>query len=441
MKFGKRVAFYTLGCKVNQYETESIKKQFLEAGYEEVNFSDISDYYIVNSCTVTSIADKKTRNILSRAKKLNKDSKVIITGCYAQTDGESLLEKDYIDYVVGNTNKTEILQLVKSISIENKNLDKEDKIISHNIFDDFNYQELEFATMREMSRAYVKIQDGCNEFCSYCKIPFARGRSRSRKLDSILKEVETLTKEGYKEIILIGINMGVYGEDLEESKNFEDLLELVTEIKGVERVRLGSIYPDKINDRFINIMATNSKMMPHLHISLQSCDDKILKLMKRKYSAELIRNKLLELKKKVKDLEFTADIIVGFPQEEEENFKNTYNLIREIGFSDLHIFPYSDREGTIASRLPLKVDGNSKKKRVKLLDQLRKEMAVESKIKNIDKNTKVLIENIKDGIAYGYTENYHRIRILDKGYKVNEILEVKIKLEEGKLYGEEREKI
>ncbi|UUV18988.1 tRNA (N(6)-L-threonylcarbamoyladenosine(37)-C(2))-methylthiotransferase MtaB [Fusobacteria bacterium ZRK30] len=437
MKFGKRVAFYTLGCKVNQYETESIKKQFLEEGYEEVSFQEKSDYYIVNSCTVTSIADKKTRNILSRAKKLNENSIVIITGCYAQTDGESLLEKDYIDYVVGNTNKTDILKLVRSIDEKKET----EKVVSHNIFEDHEYCELEFATMREMSRAYVKIQDGCNEFCSYCKIPFARGRSRSRKLDSILTEIKILTGEGYKEIILIGINMGVYGEDLEEGKNFEDLLEAVTAIEGVERVRLGSIYPDKINDRFIDIMANNSKMMPHLHISLQSCDDEVLKLMKRKYGTELVKNRLLGLKEKVKGLEFTADVIVGFPQEKDENFQNTYNLIGEIGFSNLHIFPYSDRENTVASRLPGKVDGNDKKNRTKKLESLRKEMEDLSKEKNVGKKTKVLVETIKDGYAYGYTENYHRIKMIDSGYKVSEIVEVEIYLEEGKLYGKETEKI
>ena len=437
MKFGKKVAFYTLGCKVNQYETESIKKQFLEAGYLEVSFEEKSDYYIVNSCTVTSVADKKTRNILSRAKKVNSKSVVIITGCYAQTDSGNLLEKDYIDYVVGNTNKTEIIELVENIE---KNKDVE-KIISQNIFNNKNYQELEFATMREMSRAYVKIQDGCNEFCSYCKIPFARGRSRSRELESILKEINILTSEGYKEIILIGINMGVYGEDLEKGKNFEDLLESVTSIEGVERVRLGSIYPDKINDRFIQIMADNSKMMPHLHISLQSCDDKILNLMKRKYGSSLIREKLLKLKEKVKNIEFTADVIVGFPEEKQENFDNTYNLIKEIGFSDLHIFPYSDRENTVANKLPGKVDALIKKERAKTLEKLRVSMQEERKRENVGKITTMLIENIKNNYAYGYTKNYHRIRVRDENYKTNEIIEIKINLEEGILYGTKRKEI
>jgi len=436
MKFGKKVAFYTLGCKVNQYETESIKKQFLEAGYLEVNFDEISDYYIVNSCTVTSVADKKTRNILNRAKKLNAESRVIITGCYAQTDGKDLLEKSYIDYVVGNTNKTEIIDLVEAIE-KNKNVEK---IMSFNIFDDKNYHELEFGTMREMSRAYVKIQDGCDEFCSYCKIPFARGRSRSRKLNSILEEIKVLTSEGYKEIILIGINMGVYGEDLEEDTDFEDLLEAVTSTEGVERVRLGSIYPDKINERFIEIMATNPKMMSHLHISLQSCDDHILKLMKRKYSASLIKEKLIKLKKSVKGIEFTADVIVGFPQEKEINFENTYNLIEEIGFSDLHIFPYSDRENTIASRLPGKVNGVEKKERARRLEELRKVMQEKRQKENIGKISTVLIENIKENFAYGYTENYHRVKVENKNYKINEIIEIEMDLEEGGLYGTETEK-
>jgi threonylcarbamoyladenosine tRNA methylthiotransferase MtaB len=256
-----------------------------------------------------------------------------------------------------------------------------------------------------------------------------------------LTEVKILTDEGYKEIILIGINMGVYGEDLEEGKNFEDLLEAVTAIDGVKRLRLGSIYPDKINDRFIDIMANNSKMMPHLHISLQSCDDEVLKLMKRKYKSDLIRDRLLTLKKRVKDLEFTADVIVGFPQEKDENFKNTYDLIEKIGFSDLHIFPYSDRENTTASKLSGKVDGRAKKERAKKLEDLRKNMEQLSKEKNIKKKTKVLVENTKDGYTYGYTENYHRIKIEDSGYSVSDIVEVEIYLEEGKLYGKETKKI
>jgi len=354
------------------------------------------------SCTVTNVADRKTRNILRRAKKLNEDAVVIVTGCYAQTDGETLSELPEIDYVVGNTDKSKIFRV-----LENHSSKKEtNKLISSNIFFEKEYEEIDFSTLREMSRAYIKIQDGCNEFCAYCKIPFARGRSRSRSIDSIEKEVTVLADEGYKEIILIGINLSAYGEDLPEEVNFEDLLERVSLIKGIERIRLGSIYPDKINDRFINLMQTNPKLMPHLHISLQSCDDKILSLMERKYGSDLIRDKLLALKSTIKDLEFTADVIIGFPQEEEENFENSYNLIKEIGFSDLHIFPYSERENTKAVALGGKVDGNVKKQRVEKLDKLREKMYEETRTNYIGKVLKVLIEENNGATAQGYTENY-----------------------------------
>ena len=280
MNFNKRVAFYTLGCKVNQYETESIKNQLIQKGYTEKDFEEEADIYIVNSCTVTSVADRKTRNMLRRAKKVNPHSKVIVTGCYAQTNSKELLEMEDIDYVIGNKYKKGIVNFIEDI--ENRTLDR---LKNDNIFDEYEYTEYEFATLREMSRAYVKIQDGCNNFCSYCKIPFARGRSRSRKRENILKEIEKLVSEGFKEIILIGINLGAYGEDLEEDIDFEDLLEEILQVKGLERVRIGSVYPDKISDRFIELFKYKN-LMPHLHISLQSCDDTVLKMMKSEQLAE-----------------------------------------------------------------------------------------------------------------------------------------------------------
>ncbi|MGL4987769.1 MAG: MiaB/RimO family radical SAM methylthiotransferase, partial [Cetobacterium sp.] len=258
----KKVAFYTLGCKVNQYESESLKNQLVKIGYEEEQFENKADIYIVNSCTVTSVADKKTRNVLRRAKKMNPNSIVIVTGCYAQTNSKELLEIEEIDFVVGNSNKSGLVDFIKDID------NKKSKILSENIFEERAYEEYEFATLREMSRAYIKIQDGCNNFCSYCKIPFGRGKSRSRSLESILKEVEVLTKEGFKEFIIIGINLGAYGEDLKSDVNLEILLQEIVKQEGVERVRIGSMYPDKISDEFIEIMKKNQKLMPHLHISL-----------------------------------------------------------------------------------------------------------------------------------------------------------------------------
>lgn len=420
MSFNKRVAFYTLGCKVNQYETESIKNQLLKKGYTETAFEEKAEIYIVNSCTVTSVADRKTRNMLRRAKKINPRGIVIVTGCYAQTNSKELLEMEEIDYVIGNSDKNAIVNFIEDI--ENRTMEK---VKNHNIFLDSEYTEYEFATLREMSRAYVKIQDGCNNFCSYCKIPFARGKSRSRKKENIIKEIEKLVEEGFKEIILIGINLGAYGEDLDEGENFESLLKSILEINKLQRVRIGSVYPDKISDEFINIF-DNKKLMPHLHISLQSCDDEVLKRMRRKYGSSLIEERLLKLKKKVKNMEYTADVIVGFPGETEEMFQNSYNLIEKIGFSGIHIFQYSDRENTIASSFTDKIDAKVKKERADRLEVLKSEMAKKERKKYIGKHLSVLLEEKINGYLYGYSENYLRVKIKDNGIEVNSIIDIKI---------------
>ncbi|MGL5918829.1 MAG: tRNA (N(6)-L-threonylcarbamoyladenosine(37)-C(2))-methylthiotransferase MtaB [Cetobacterium sp.] len=417
----KKVAFYTLGCKVNQYESESLKNQLVKIGYEEEQFENKADIYIVNSCTVTSVADKKTRNVLRRAKKMNPNSIVIVTGCYAQTNSKELLEIEEIDFVVGNSNKSGLVDFIKDID------NKKSKILSENIFEERAYEEYEFATLREMSRAYIKIQDGCNNFCSYCKIPFGRGKSRSRSLESILKEVEVLTKEGFKEFIIIGINLGAYGEDLKSNVNLEILLQEIVKQEGVERVRIGSMYPDKISDEFIEIMKKNQKLMPHLHISLQSCDNTVLERMKRNYGAELIQERLMKLRDNVEEMEYTADVIVGFPGETDEMFNNTYEVIKKIGFSDLHVFQYSDREKTLANTFTDKIDVNVKKKRAEALEALRKEMAKERRERYIGKELQVLVEEIKeDGCSYGYSQNYLRVKTLVATSGVNELVKVDI---------------
>ena len=432
MSFNKKVAFYTLGCKVNQYETESIKNQLIKKGYEEVNFEDKADIYIVNSCTVTSVADRKTRNMLRRAKKINPNGAVIVTGCYAQTNSKELLEMEDIDYVIGNTDKSGIVNFIEDI--ENRTMEK---LKNHNIFLDSEYTEYEFATLREMSRAYVKIQDGCNNFCSYCKIPFARGKSRSRHKDNILKEITKLSQEGFKEIILIGINLGAYGEDLENGGNFEELLRDILKIDGIERVRIGSVYPDKISDEFIE-MFSNPKLMPHLHISLQSCDDTVLKRMRRKYGSSLIEERLTKLRKAVPNMEYTADVIVGFPGETQEMFENSYKLIDKIGFSGLHIFQYSDRENTLASTFEDKIDPKVKKERADELEKLKEIMAERERKKYLDRELKVLVEEEKDGYLYGYSENYLRVKFKGKATSLNHIVSVKIdSLEKEMLIGNE----
>lgn len=416
MSFNKKVAFYTLGCKVNQYETESIKNKLLQKGYEEIPFGEKADIYIVNSCTVTSIADRKTRNMLRRAKKINPDGKVIVTGCYAQTNGKELLEMEEIDYVIGNTDKQGIVNFVDD-------MEHKKRLSSHNIFEDEEYTEYDFATLREMSRAYVKIQDGCNNFCSYCKIPFARGKSRSRKKENVLNEIKKLVLEGFKEVILIGINLGAYGEDLEEDIDFEDLLEEILKVEGLKRVRIGSVYPDKISDRFIELFKKYDNLMPHLHISLQSCDDTVLHMMKRNYGSELIDERLTKLKNEIPKMEYTADVIVGFPGETDEMFLNSYNLIKKIGFSGLHIFPYSDRENTVASRLENKVSGDIKKARVEKLEELKDEISKTIRENYIGQELEILVEEEKNGYVVGYTENYLRAKTKDKA-DVNNLIRV-----------------
>lgn len=435
MSFNKKVAFYTLGCKVNQYETESIKNQLIKLDYEEVPFEEKADIYIVNSCTVTSIADRKTRNMLRRAKKINPESTVIITGCYAQTNSKELLEMDDIDFVIGNSYKAGIVNFIKDL--EEKRLGKE---INSDIFEAKEYEEYEFATLREMSRAYVKIQDGCNNFCSYCKIPFGRGKSRSRNKESILREIRTLTGEGFKEIIIIGINLGAYGEDLEGDYNFEDLLEEIAKVPGLERIRIGSMYPDKISERFIELMKAYKNLAPHMHISLQSCDDTVLARMRRKYGAALIVDRLTKLKEAIPEMEYTADVIVGFPGETEEMFQNTYDVIKQIGFSGLHVFQYSDREKTLASTFTDKVDPKIKKERADRLEALKDEMALERREKYLGEELTLLVEEVKDGDSYGYSENYLRIKVPGKEYEINEFVKLSIKgIEKGMFLGGEKE--
>ena len=291
-----------------------------------------------------------------------------------------------------------------------------------------------------MSRAYIKIQDGCNNFCSYCKIPFARGKSRSRRLENIIEEAKKLAEEGFKEIILIGINLGAYGEDFEEKITFEDLLEEVSKVEGITRIRIGSMYPDKINDRFVDIMKNNKKMMPHLHISLQSCNDDVLKGMKRKYGTDLIIERLSTLRENVKNMEYTADVIVGFPGETKEMYEDSKRIIGEIGFSTLHVFPYSERENTLAITYSDKVDPAEKKRRVRDLENAEEINGKKIRQKYIGKNLKVLIEEKKNKGYYGYSENYLRVKIKDNEnlkLNVNDEMNVKIiDLEKGLLIGE-----
>lgn len=393
----KTAAFYTLGCKVNQYETEIIKKDFLDNGYREVEFEDKADVYIVNTCTVTAMADKKNRKMLRRAKSTNPDSIVVATGCYAQTNIDQLKEMNEIDFIIGNSKKENVYDII------NKN-------VSHyqvdNIFDEKEYSSKKYTILREKARAFVKIQDGCNKFCSYCKIPFARGLSRSRPIENVLEEITYLGEQGYKEIVLTGINLSEYGLDLEPKTDFDTILEKILEVDKIERVRVSSAYPDTITDKFLNMLKNNPKLMPHLHVSIQTLDDKILHLMRRKYDAKFVVDILQKVQKEVPEISLTADVIVGFPQEEKENFENTLKNLETIGFSDLHVFPYSDREKTTAALLDGKIDQGTKKQRVKEVEKLNNKKYKEFREKMLNTIQRVYIEEIVEDTAFGYTENY-----------------------------------
>lgn len=423
MKYINTVAFYTLGCKVNQYETESIKQQFLDNNVKIVNFDENADVYIVNTCTVTSIADRKTRNILRRAKKINSNSILVATGCYAQTDGDELKKFPEIDLIVGNSNKNHIFKIISEYIRTNEN----DINYVENIYLEDIFKDLNLSTYREMNRAYIKIQDGCNNYCSYCKIPFARGKSRSRTSESILNEAITLSKDNFKEIILIGINLGAYGLDLNsENINLEKIIDNISKIDGITRIRLGSVYPDRLTDDFVEMLKNNKKLMPHLHISLQSGDDFILNQMGRAYKTKDIEERLTKIREEIPNIMFTGDVIVGFPGETDDYFKNTYNFINKISFSDLHIFKYSERKNTKAISFKMKVPSNIKNERALLLEKLNHEMYLKERLKNIGKTDYILVEELKNQNAVGYTENYLKAIIKNCKKEINEIVKVKI---------------
>ena len=329
-----------------------------------------------------------------------------------------------INFIIGNSKKENIYDIVE-------------KNVSHyqvdNIFDEKEYSSKKYTILKEKARAFVKIQDGCNKFCSYCKIPFARGLSRSRDEKSILEEITYLGRQGYKEIVLTGINLSEYGIDLKPKTDFDSILSKILKIDSIERVRVSSAYPDTITDKFLSMLKNDAKLMPHLHISVQSLDDKILHLMRRKYDANFVVNVLQKVQREIPGISLTADIIVGFPQEEENNFENTIKNLKKIGFSDLHVFPYSDREKTTAMLLEGKIEPSEKKKRVKEIEKLNNMKYIEYRKNMINSTQKVYIEEIVEDIAFGYTENYIKtfinLKKENKNHlelKVSDLIHVKI---------------
>jgi len=412
----RKVALATLGCKINQYETEVLREYFIQAGFEEVSFREKADLYIVNTCSVTQRADQKSEELIRKAKKNGDLAYLIVTGCYAEAEGNRLKKKfPYIDLIVGNEEKSNIGQIVLERTLESPTP------IQH-----FNGH----------NRAFVKIEDGCNQFCAYCRIPYVRGDVvRSRPPDEILIEIENLSQNGFKEIVLAGVNLGLYGRDLNPQIGLTDLLKKAEYLKEKIRIRLSSLEPHLLSPELIDLMAESPWICSHLHLPLQSGDEEILKKMKRKYTPHQYKELVREIREKIPFIAITSDVMVGFPGERESHFNNTYQFLQDLGFSRLHIFRFSPRTGTKAYSMQPRVDEKTKKRRSKLLRDLAKKLSRDFISQFLGKTLRVLVEDKRDpetGLLTGYTDNY--IRVLLEGEKElkNKLVRVRLtKIKDG----------
>ena len=418
----KKVSFYTLGCKVNQYETNAMTQKFKEVGYDVVDMNKyIAEIYIVNTCTVTNMSDKKSRQVLRRLKDKNKNAIVVAVGCYAQVAKEQLEEMPEIDIALGNEEKADIVLYVEKFLEEKNKLIEIDDISIKKEFKDMGQ-----ITYTEKTRAVIKVQDGCNQFCSYCIIPYARGRVRSREQESIIKEITQIAEKGIKEVVITGIHVASYGRDLGNENGLIELLEKINEIEGIVRIRLGSLEPKIITEEFMKRLIKLEKICHHFHLSLQSGCDETLKRMNRKYTTTEVSEIIERLRKYYNDVILTTDIIVGFPGETEDEFNKTYEFLKQAQLYKMHVFQYSSRKGTRAAVMPNQVDGNIKEARSKKLIQLSNENQLFYNKKLVSQDVEVLFEDkeIVEGVTYykGHTQNYILVK-----YKTNEELENKMK--------------
>ena len=418
----KKVGFYTLGCKVNQYETQAMIEMFKKSGYEIVDFEECADVYVINTCTVTSFGDKKSRQIIRRAKRNNPEAIVAVVGCYSQVSPEEVEKIDGVDIIAGTGERTKLVSLVETV-------DKSKKIRSvSDIMKQREFEETGFITYSERTRAFIKIQEGCDRFCSYCIIPYARGPVRSRSKESILQEVRNLVDNGLKEVVLTGIHLTSYGKDLKNVSLIE-VIEAVNKIYGIERIRLGSIDRGLITEDFILKIKESEKLCPHFHISLQSGSDSVLKRMNRKYNAKEYKTKVDMLRKGIQDVSITTDIIVGFPGETTQEFNETYKFLDEISFSKMHIFKYSPRKGTPASKYPGQIDAAIKEERSNILLELSNRKEAEFNSKYIGNAMQVLFEQeskYDENYLEGHTENFIRVAANVGRDSINQIIEVKL---------------
>ena len=421
----KVVKFITLGCKVNQYETNAMAQKFLEKGYkvieeEKEQNEEKPDICIINTCTVTNMSDRKSRQMLRREKENNKNVIVVAVGCYAQVAKNELNKIPEIDLVLGNNEKVDIVKYVEDYINENENNIEIEDVMQSRLFSDFGD-----ITFTEKTRAVVKIQDGCDRFCSYCIIPYARGRVRSRKPESIISEITKIAEKDIKEVVITGIHIASYGKDFKEEYKLIDLLEEINKIDGIERIRLGSIEPLLIKDEFVERLKKLDKICHHFHLSLQSGCDETLKRMNRRYTTEQFKEIVKRLRNTYSDVNLTTDIIVGFPGETEEEFEKTYKFLDEIKFYKMHIFKYSQRKGTKAAVMPNQIPGDIKELRSRRLIELSNKNEFEINQKYIGKKVEVLFEEEKEGIFKGHTANYILVYCKDEEENLsNKIQEV-----------------
>ncbi len=412
------VGICTLGCKVNLYESMYLTSRLREEGFEIRDFSEVCDVYIINTCTVTNNSDAKSRKMIHSAKAKNPKACLVVCGCFVESanrDKNSNFDFSICNVVVGNRNKDKIPMYIKEFFKTGKNIvDLED--VREASFTDMFINEASGKT-----RAFVKIQDGCENFCSYCIIPFVRGKCRSKAKDKVIFEITELVRRGYKEIVLTGIHTGNYGSDI--GTNFASLLKEILTIPNLERVRISSIEITELDEEFFELLK-NPKICNHLHIPLQSGSDKVLKLMNRKYDTKMFLNKIKRIRAIRPDISLTTDVIVGFPMEEDDDFLDCLKFIRKVNFSKVHVFPYSMRNGTKAAGMR-QVDGKIKKERVQELLELSEDLERSYYESFIGKTEKVLIEKVEEGIAYGHTSNYLYLKLVGD-YKENEIYEIKI---------------
>ncbi|MGL4739079.1 MAG: tRNA (N(6)-L-threonylcarbamoyladenosine(37)-C(2))-methylthiotransferase MtaB [Cellulosilyticaceae bacterium] len=421
----KKSAFYTLGCKVNQYDTEAVMENFKNSGYEIVPFDEYADVYVVNTCTVTHLSDRKCRQMLRKTKKINPNSILVAMGCYAQSAGEKIkTDVEEVDIIVGTNHRQKIVELVEQF--------KEDQVF--NLVDDImevtEFEELTISNMDERTRVYLKIQEGCNNYCTYCIIPYVRGKIRSRKEENVLAEAERLVASGFKEIVLAGIHVASYGKDLEGTSLIQ-VIERLNEVEGLERIRLSSIEPVVVTEAFTQALPRLTKLCRHFHLSLQSGSDTVLKRMNRKYTTAEYLESVRRLRAVWPDVAITTDIIVGFPGESEEEFKETMAFVEEVGFAQVHLFPYSTREGTVAAKMKDQIAPQVKDDRVTRLKAVCDASRQGFISGHIGQVVEVLFETIEDGIGTGYTSNYLKVHASVSEEISNTVRQVKIDTIEG----------